>query len=51
MELDYEELKYGSELLSAALDILLEETPDDQELKELQEFLADRYRALLFLSQ
>ena len=49
MELDYNSLMDDSQQISAYLDELLEESPKDEDLKETQEFLADRYKTLLFL--
>ena len=50
MSLDYTGLMDKSQQLSAELDKQLEVKPNDQELKRIQEFLADRYKTLLFLS-
>ena len=49
--IDYKKLKDESEQLSAEVDWIVEEYPDmARETRELQEFLADRYKTLLFLS-
>lgn len=50
MDIDYERIMDDCQQLSAVLDMNLEEKPDDQELKELREFLSDRYKSLLFLT-
>ena len=49
MEPDYEKLMDDAQQVSAMIDRSLRERPDEEELKELQEFLADRYKAILFL--
>ena len=49
MELDYDAHMDDSQQLSAEIDQQLEENPDDEEARGTQEFLADRYKTLLFL--
>ena len=49
MELDYEKLMDDSQQISAYLDALIEEDTEDEALRETQEFLADRYKTLIFL--
>ncbi len=46
---EYERMLDAGQQLSAELDERIEENPDDEELKETQEFLADRHWSLLFL--
>ena len=48
---DYERMMDEGAQLSAELDAHLEESPDNEALRATQEFLADRYASLLFLSR
>ncbi|KKM99738.1 hypothetical protein LCGC14_1144860 [marine sediment metagenome] len=49
LSFDYEEFMDQGQQLSAELDLMLESHPDDEELKETQEFLADRHATLCLL--
>jgi hypothetical protein len=51
MKVDYEALVDECLVTSAMIDKSLEERPDEEELKELQEFLADRFEVILFLGE
>ena len=50
MDIDYKYFMDMSQQLSADLEARLEEEPDDEELREMREFLGDRYKTLLFVA-
>ncbi len=51
MEIDYEELLDIGQQLMAELAVRLEESPNDEESKEMRGFLIQRHDWLRFLSQ
>ncbi len=51
MKLEYNKLWDAGNKLMAEIDLHLEDHPEDEDLKEIKEFLAKRQAALIFLSQ